>query len=160
MLPNRKRRAKTKNMRSHLNFKLQRCLFALLALFWGGPALCQTAESEEMQAGKALYMKKCEVCHLIGRNLINPEKEILNSKVFETEAKFKEFLSVKHGAMPAFAKIANDPKQVKSLIEYLHHAKANPSEVLKHQPEAAKSDEKKTEKNNKSETKASPKDKR
>lgn len=93
-----------------------------------------TIENEELEAGRKLYMKKCEVCHLIGRNLINPEKEILNSKLIDDPDKLKEFLSHKNGVMPAFAKISRDDKLLGKLNTFLKFARSNPSKVNKQTP--------------------------
>lgn len=83
----------------------------------------------ELEPGRAIYLKRCEVCHLIGRNLINPEKEIHNSKLLDDPKKLKEFLSHKNGVMPAFPKIASDELAVKQLRKFLQYAKEHPSEI-------------------------------
>lgn len=91
-------------------------------------------EEADLEAGKGIYIKRCEVCHLIGRNLINPEKEIQNSKLLDDSRKLKEFLSHKNGVMPAFPKIASNDTAIRQLKVFLRYAKEHPSEIEKHEP--------------------------
>lgn len=85
----------------------------------------------DLKAGEKIYMSNCEVCHLIGRNLLNPNKEIQNSKLIDDPKKLKEWLSHKNGKMPAFADLAKDDEKLKHLSEFLHYARKHPSEVEK-----------------------------
>ncbi|MBX9688808.1 MAG: c-type cytochrome [Candidatus Obscuribacterales bacterium] len=87
--------------------------------------------SPDFQAGEKIYMKNCEVCHLIGRNLVNPKKEIQYSKIMEKEETLKAFLSHKNGKMPAFHKISESDEKIKQLREFLQYAKEHPSEISK-----------------------------
>jgi mono/diheme cytochrome c family protein len=91
----------------------------------------------DMEAGEKIYMKNCEVCHLIGRNLLNPAKEIQNSAIVADPKKLRELLSHKNGIMPQFAHIAKNDTELKQLREFLLYAQKNPSEVRKLEDEEA-----------------------
>ncbi len=106
-------------------------LSVLIALMSSSAANAEPPTKGDFDDGKNIYMKNCEVCHLIGRNLVNPEKEIQNSKLLDDPKKLKEFLSHKNGSMPAFVHLAKDDKKLKDLNQFLHYARKNPSEVLK-----------------------------
>ena len=101
------------------------------------PAKPQPEKPADIEIGKKIYMKNCEVCHLIGRNLVNPEKEIQNSKLIGEPKKLKEFLSHKNGKMPAFTEISKNDEEIKHLREFLEYAKKNPSDVNKLGPGGA-----------------------
>jgi len=91
----------------------------------------------DMEAGQKIYMKNCEVCHLIGRNLINPAKEIQNSTIVADPKRLKEWLSRRNGIMPQFAHIAKNDIELRQLREFLLFAQKNPSEVKKLEDEEA-----------------------
>lgn len=105
------------------------------------PSFAET-KTADFEAGKKIYMSKCEVCHLIGRNVINPEKEIQNSKLVEDQKKLKEFLSQKHGAMPPFIGLSKNDQKIIQLQEFLQYAKKHPSELLKVTNATPKAEEK------------------
>ncbi len=86
----------------------------------------------DLETGRKIYMSNCEVCHLIGRNLLKPEKEIQNSKIMDNSQEVKEFLSHKNGTMPPFVEISKNDAEIKHLCEFLQYAKHNPSKVNKH----------------------------
>lgn len=100
----------------------------------------KTKQEEDFEAGKKIYMSNCEVCHLVGRNLVNPNKEIQNSPIIDDSKKLQKLLSHKNGVMPAFPSIAKNEKHIAQLRAFLEHARQNPSHVEK--PLEKKSDNK------------------
>ncbi|MBX9571015.1 MAG: c-type cytochrome [Candidatus Obscuribacterales bacterium] len=73
--------------------------------------------------GERLYMANCEACHMLGSNVIQPEKELVKSDKLATRKIFKEFLSEKHGVMPPFQDIANDTAGLKDLYTFVRKLK-------------------------------------
>ncbi len=147
----------TKKSRSGIKSTLQEAMFLACLILLAGSSSNLPAAAEkpaDIEAGEAIYMKKCEVCHLIGRNLLNPEKEIQNSKLLDDPKKLKEFLSRKNGTMPAFLKLANDDERLKELNKFLHYARKNPSEVLKETQQSIKESSKEQSAEKQSEDKA------
>ena len=91
----------------------------------------KSKQEEDFEAGQKIYMNNCEVCHLIGRNLVNPNKEIQNSAIIDDPKKLQKLLSHKNGVMPAFPSIARNEKHIAQLRLFLEHARQNPSHVEK-----------------------------
>lgn len=100
-------------------FKRYAFLFAsaLLVILISIPAIgAKDSKSGSFKSnGERLYMANCEACHMLGSNVISPEKELVKSDKLATRKIFKEFLSEKHGVMPPFIDIANDPVNLKDL---------------------------------------------
>ncbi len=130
-----------------------RYLSSLIIMIIANPALAEPLAKGDFDAGKRIYMSNCEVCHLIGRNLLNPNKEIQNSKLLDDPKKLKEFLSKKNSTMPPFMELSRDDKQLKDLNQFLHYARRHPSEVFKEtdNPQINKTESKEEPKSRKSE---------
>lgn len=73
--------------------------------------------------GERLYMANCEACHMLGTNVIKPEKELASSETLVSKTAFKQFISKKHGVMPPFNQIADDEKSLKDLYQYCRKLK-------------------------------------
>ncbi len=110
-------------------------LAATTALLFAAPftSIASPSKNEaiDIEHGEKIYMTNCEICHLIGRNLVNPEKEIQNSMIADDLSKLKEFLGRKNGKMPPFTSLAHDDKRLRDLHSFLIYAKAHPSEIEK-----------------------------
>lgn len=85
----------------------------------GGKGTRETAKDR----GESLYMSNCEACHMSGSNVINPEKELVRSDKLTSRKIFKEYISQKHGYMPAFSDIANDTADLKDLYTFVRKLK-------------------------------------
>lgn len=114
---------------------LKLTLAATTTLLFAAPltSIAKPSKSEaiDIEHGEKIYMTNCEICHLIGRNLVNPEKEIQNSKIADDITKLKEFLGKKNGKMPPFTSLSHDDKRLRDLHSFLIYAKAHPSEIEK-----------------------------
>lgn len=69
--------------------------------------------------GKTMYKKKCAMCHKDGGNSANPKKPVKGSKFIKDKKTFKDYLSKKHGVMPAFPKIAGNDAALTALHKYV-----------------------------------------
>jgi hypothetical protein len=76
------------------------------------------SSSNESKLGEKTYLASCECCHLMGKNVLKPGKDIVVSSKLASLNEFKQFLSEKHGLMPAFPKIVEDANVAKALYDY------------------------------------------
>jgi mono/diheme cytochrome c family protein len=98
-------------------------LFALLADTAATAA--ERVKANPKTTGKAVYMARCEACHMMGMNVIKPGKDIVVSSKLVSLDEFKAFLTEPHGVMPAFEELANDSETVRALYKF--------TKKLKHQ---------------------------
>lgn len=84
--------------------------------------------------GERLYMANCEACHMSGKNVIKPEKELVRSEKIATQKIFKEFISKKHGVMPPFEDLANNSNSVKDLYHFVKQLKISSWEYPMEEP--------------------------
>jgi mono/diheme cytochrome c family protein len=80
-------------------------------------------EQKPQSPGEKVYMANCEACHLLGQNMIKPEKPIIASTKLISRNAFKEFLTEKHTIMPRFEAIANNEKDLKDLYAFVKKLK-------------------------------------
>lgn len=97
-------------------------LFASLAEATATAA--ERVKSNPKNTGKATYMANCEACHMMGKNVIKPGKDIVVSSKLATLDEFKAFLSESHGVMPAFEQLATDPEIVSALYRFTKKLKS------------------------------------
>lgn len=79
--------------------------------------------SGKVSNGERLYMSNCEACHMLGTNVIKPDKELVKSEKLVSKLAFKQYISKKHGVMPPFSAIADDDKSLKDLYQYVRKLK-------------------------------------
>ncbi len=89
-------------------------LLATLTLEMSGEA-----KSEKVKNGEATYMANCEACHMAGKNVLKPRKDIVTSNKINNLKEFEKLLSEKHGLMPAFPQIIANKKVLASLFKYV-----------------------------------------
>ena len=80
---------------------------------------------EYRSAGEKKYMANCSGCHVLGQNIINPDKPIVASAKLVSRRMFKEFLGQEHGLMPKFEAISGNEEDLKDLYTFV--------KTLKHQ---------------------------
>lgn len=101
-----------------------RTICCLLLGAWCLNALCadamaaDTRKATDKKLGKNTYMSNCEACHMMGKNVLKPGKDIVESTKLVSLEEFKTFLSQGRGMMPSFKKIADDPAVVEALYRY------------------------------------------
>ena len=78
----------------------------------------ERSKSRPKKLGEATYMSNCEACHMMGKNVIKPGKDIVVSSKLASMDDFKAFLSEAHGVMPAFKKIADEPEVLSALYKF------------------------------------------
>jgi len=105
-------------------------ILTLLVTSWS-PARGGSRDS----SGKSIYAANCESCHMAGKNVIKPEKEIITSAKLGSESIFKDFLKEKHGYMPAFPEIASQEKDLHALYKYVRTLKGQSWEFEPSEPE-------------------------
>lgn len=76
------------------------------------------SRKKQKALGKNTYMASCEACHMMGKNVLKPGKDIVVSSKLASKEEFKSFLSEGRGLMPAFKKIADDEIVVDALYRY------------------------------------------
>ncbi|MBX9671431.1 MAG: hypothetical protein K2X93_27830 [Candidatus Obscuribacterales bacterium] len=96
-------------------------------------------------------MANCEACHMLGKNVIKPRKDIVTSEKIANLRQFEKFLSERHGLMPDFRSIAADKKVLSSLFRYVKTLK---DQEWEYYPDDTKSADPKSSKDN-SETRES-----
>lgn len=62
---------------------------------------------------------------MLGTNVIKPEKELVKSEKLASRKLFKDYLSQKHGVMPAFQEIADDTVNLKDLYAFVRKLKVS-----------------------------------
>lgn len=78
----------------------------------------QAKSTPKKNSGKDIYMQSCEACHMMGKNVIKPGKDIVTSTRLASLEEFKSFLSESHGIMPNFRQIAESPEVVAALYKF------------------------------------------
>lgn len=102
---------------------------AVIAMFLGvAPLLAKSAEGNEFDKGKTLYMNKCQFCHGIRGDGKGPAAEpllghpvaFIDSKFWQGDAEMKIEDTVKKGKemMPAFD-LQTD--EINAIIRYMSH---------------------------------------
>lgn len=81
------------------------------------------SSSGKVSNGERLYMSNCEACHMLGTNVIKPDKELVKSEKLVSKTVFQQYISKKHGVMPPFTQLADDEKSVKDLYKYVRTLK-------------------------------------
>jgi mono/diheme cytochrome c family protein len=89
-------------------------LLSLIAPGYGA----KESRASKRANGEQLYMANCEACHMFGINVIKPDKALVRSEKLASQKIFKDFISQKHGVMPPFEDLANDPVDVKDLYHF------------------------------------------
>ncbi|HEY9870911.1 MAG TPA: c-type cytochrome [Candidatus Obscuribacterales bacterium] len=92
---------------------------AALATAWSA----SDSKAKAPNRGETLYMANCEACHMQGKNVIKPDKEIVTSSKLASESLFQQYLSEKHGYMPAFPDIAAKDRDLRALYKYVRRLK-------------------------------------
>jgi len=94
----------------------------------------QSAPKHAQDPGERIYMNNCESCHMLGKNMINPEKEIVSSPKLTSKEIFKDFLLQRNGVMPAFPEIANNDRDLKELYAFVKRLKRQRWEYEQKEP--------------------------
>lgn len=95
------------------------------------PGFSANRMSKSQKNGEKLYMANCEACHMLGTNVIKPDKQLHSSEQLATRAMFKAYISKKHGVMPPFKQLADDEKSLKELYSFVRTLKGQDWEVTK-----------------------------
>lgn len=115
----------------------------LIALLWSTGLSCQLGLAKSTpnrsKLGEKTYLASCECCHMMGKNVLKPGKDIVVSSKLASLSEFKEFLSEKHGMMPAFPQIAEDESIANALYLYAKKLKNQP---WNYEPEGIEKQEK------------------
>ncbi len=87
------------------------CLFFCGVVLWLNLTTIEVnAKERQYKKGEAIYLENCESCHMMGKNVIKPGKDIVVSTKILTLEEFQNFLTKEHGIMPAFPNLAKDKK--------------------------------------------------
>lgn len=74
-------------------------------------------------SGDKIFNANCAACHMGGKNMVDPKKPIIGSKVIATKESLKAYLSKQQGTMPPFPKIAENDEALTALHTYLKSLK-------------------------------------
>lgn len=96
---------------------------ALLSMLPERTVAAKEGARELVDKGQQIYMANCEACHMTGKNVIKPEKELVRSEKLANEDVFREFLKERHDVMPAFPDIAKDADSAKALFKFCRKLK-------------------------------------
>ena len=92
------------------------CLILLGVVLLGDVSfVTANAKERRKKEGETIYLENCEACHMMGKNVIKPGKDIVTSNKIHTLDEFEKFISEEHGLMPAFPELV---KEKKSLLLY------------------------------------------
>lgn len=111
------------------------CALALFIVLLTGVGNAAKPKQSQYQRGLSIYMANCEACHMMGTNVIKPEKELTKSDKIVSEKVFREFLSEKHGLMPAFRDLVKDEETCGDLYRFVKKLK---NQTWDYEPEAEK----------------------
>ncbi len=94
-------------------------IFLPLSSLW----ITAIAKSPQLKKGESTYMASCEACHMAGKNVIKPGKDIVVSNKIQSVKLFGDFLREEHGVMPSFRRIADDKDVLVPLYKYVRTLK-------------------------------------